>query len=210
MGLMLKELEYSRENFGVDPFGYSAQAFYQFGVVKALHGIPVNFDAAPTSEDLKNPILWLAHAEALTQAAITLIKTEPKFENMPFEIRAICDSQYCAVTLMLIGYSLEISLKSMMIMSHGISGYIEIEKKHRHHRLHELSQFIPTLNRKEKAILRLLTHFVYWAGRYPDPGSGREDDATEIFELSETYRITGSDLLRLSAKVMQYTKQVVG
>ncbi|ENM7921215.1 hypothetical protein AB8057_004480 [Vibrio parahaemolyticus] len=205
----MKELEFDRDNFGRDPFGYSAQAFYQFGVVQALYGLPVDLDSPPKKEDLKNPILWLAHAEALTQAAITLIKTEPDFENMPFEVRAICDSQYCAVALMLIGYSLEISLKAMMIMKNGVDGYIQIEKKHRHHRLHDLSYFVPDLNKKDKAILRLLTHFVYWAGRYPDPGSGREDDATEIFDLSQKHEITGSDLLRLSARVMQYTKQIM-
>ncbi|BEE18157.1 hypothetical protein VAWG006_24100 [Aeromonas enteropelogenes] len=163
----------------------------------------------PTNEILKNPILWISQAEALTQAAVTIIKSEPKFENMPIHFRGICDSQFCAIGLMLIGYSLEVTLKAMMVINHGIDGYKAIEKKNRHHRLHVLADVVPGLTDKDKAILQGITHFVYWAGRYPDPGSGREDDASEIFSIAEENEITAKDVFYVASKIMAYTINVV-
>ncbi|MFQ2026623.1 hypothetical protein ACK355_16020, partial [Aeromonas veronii] len=72
---------------------------------------------------MKNPILWISQAEALTQAAVTIIKSEPGFENMPIQFRGICDSQFCAIGLMLVGYSLEVALKAMMVIKYGTDGY---------------------------------------------------------------------------------------
>ena len=59
-----------------------------------------------------------------------------------------------------------------------------------------------------KAILRLLTHFFYWAGRYPDPGSGKESKAEEIFTLSEKYKISAKDLFTLSSKIMRHSQNI--
>lgn len=158
---------------------------------------------------MKNPILWISQAEALTQAAVTIIKSEPGFENIPIHFRGICDSQFCAIGLMLVGYSLEVALKAMMVIKHGTDGYKEIEKKNRHHRLHVLAELVPDLTNKDKAILRGITHFVYWAGRYPDPGSGREDDASEIFLIAEENEITAKDIFDTASKIMSYTVNIV-
>jgi len=197
-----------REKFGQDPFGYSAQARHKFGLASTFAGFPVDITKPATDSDLKNPVLWLTQAYALSEAATAVLTKSQEFKSMPLSVRGICDSQYCAVGLMLVGYSLEICLKSILIMKEGIEGYKKIEKQHRHHRLHKLASFIPDLSDKEMAILKGLTHFVYWAGRYPDPGSGREDDAEDIFNISEKHQISAKDLFNLSTKVMHYTSNV--
>lgn len=205
---MEKYLKPNREGFGEDPFGYSALARHKWGTASTIAGFPIDISKPATSEELKNPILWMSQAHALSEAAVAVIKKEQDFEVMPLSVRSACDSQYCAVGLMLVGYSLEICLKSMIIIKEGIEGYKKIEKKTRHHRLHDLAKFVPDLSKKEIAILRGLTHFVYWAGRYPDPGSGKEGDTEEIFDIAEKYRITAGDLFKLSAKVMNHAQKV--
>lgn len=110
---------------------------------------------------------------------------------------------------MLVGHSLEISLKAMLIVQKGVAGYSEIDKKTRHHRLDDLALFIPDLTKKRQAIQRGLTHFVSWAGHYPDPGSGREDNIEQIFDLGEKHQVTGHDLFALSARIMRYSQTVV-
>ena len=54
----------------------------------------------------------------------------------------------------------------------------------------------------------LLTHFVYWAGRYPDPGYGKEHEVESVFTISEKYQITAKELFNLAAKVMKYAQKV--
>ncbi|GAB0082898.1 hypothetical protein TOC8172_26080 [Pseudomonas syringae] len=81
------------------------------------------------SERLKNPILWMAQAQAMTQAAHAVLEKEQNFELLPVQIRGVCESQYCAAALMLVGYSLEICLKSMVIIREGIEGFTKLEKK---------------------------------------------------------------------------------
>ncbi|TOL33468.1 hypothetical protein CGH99_23530 [Vibrio parahaemolyticus] len=203
-------LQPNRRQFESDPFSYSAQGYLKWNMLQAM-ATGCDFDpyAEPKMEDLKSPVLWLAQAEALTQAALAIFKSEPKFETMPLNFKGVCDSQFCAVGLMLVGYSLEVALKAMMVIEHGVDGYLKIEKTTRHHRLHELANFVPALSKKDKAVLRALTHFVYWAGRYPDPGSGREGDASNIFEIAEKYEITAHDLFSVAAKVMKHTEKVV-
>ncbi len=199
----------NRQGFGVDPFGYGALAWHKWGIVQTLAGFPVDITKPAKNEDLKSPILWLAQAHALSEAAIAVIQKEPDFESMPVNMRGICDCQYMATALMLVGYSLEVCLKAMTLIECGIEEYCSREKKLKHHRLDELAGFIPDLTKKERVILKLLTHFVYWAGRYPDPGSGREDDPESIFLLSEKHRISAKDLFALSTKVMRYSEVVV-
>ncbi|MDV5168876.1 hypothetical protein [Photobacterium rosenbergii] len=202
-------IEKDRSGFGRDPFGYSARGIFQWQLIESMFtGDDFDPYRQPEAEHCKNPVLWLAQAEALSQAALTLFKTEPEFETMPDFVRPICDSQFCAVGLMLVGYSLEIALKAMMIMEHGIGGYTAIEKKHRHHRLQDLANFVPNLSKQERAVLRGLTHFVYWAGRYPDPGTGKEGETLNIFELSEKYQISGRVLFSTSAKVMRHAHEI--
>lgn len=201
-------LKPNRDGFGKDPFGYSALARHKWGMAATIAGFPIDISKPATAEDLKNPILWMSQAHALSEAAAAVLKKEQNFEVMPLSIRSVCDSQYCAVGLMLVGYSLEICLKSMIIIKEGIDGYKKIENKTKHHRLHDLANFVPNLSKKEIAILRCLTHFVYWAGRYPDPGSGREGEAEEIFAISEKYKISAQDVFELLAKIMNHTQIV--
>ncbi len=203
-------LQPNRKTFASDPFGYSASAWHKFGLASTLAGYDVDITKPPTAEDLKNPVLWLTQAHALSEAARVLFETDPNFETMPLPIRGVCDSQYCAVGLMLVGYSLETCLKAMIIIKTGVGAYIEDEKSYKHHRLVELAAFIPGLSDKDKAILQALTHFTYWAGRYPDPGSGRVKDVEGVFALAESNQIAARDLFELAARVMRHTTEVIG
>ena len=198
----------NRDDFGKDPFGYSALAWHKWGTASTLAGFPVDLSQPPTSEDLKNPVLWLTQAHAMSEAARIVVQNRPDLSHLPDFLKGLCDSQYCAVALMLVGYSLEICLKGMMIIKKGIAVYKSEEKKHQHHRLDKLADFVPDLSAKDKATLQVLTHFVLWAGRYPDPGSGREDNAEEIFRLSEKHQIAAKDLFNLAGRVMGYARQV--
>lgn len=172
-------------------------------------GKPVDPMAQPKAEDLKDPILWLCQAQAMSEAAITLMKAQPSHEMMPLELRGIGDSQFCATSMMLLGYSLEISLKAMRILRDGIDLFIKNEKQFHHHRLSELANFIPNLGEKDRATLDVLTNFTTWAGRYPDPGVVHLTKHESVFSLSEKYRITLKDVLDLAAKVMKNTEKVV-
>ncbi len=204
------QIKPDRNKFGQDPFGYSALAWHKWGLIQEVNGFHVELDRPPKSEDLKSPVLWLSHARAMSEAGVAVIMNEPKFDQMPELIKGVCDSQYCAVGLMLVGYSLEICLKAMLIMKMGVAKFSEDEKKHHHHKLDELAEFIPDLSTKDKIILQILTHFVVWAGRYPDPGSGRQNKAEEIFKLSETFQISAHDLFVLTSRVMGHAKEVTG
>lgn len=197
-----------RESFAADPFGYSALAWHKWGTELMKAGFPAAPTAFPTSRDLKNPILWLAHASALSEAAMTLVRTVPAWTHMPVTARGMCDSQFCAVALMLVGYSLEVCLKAMFLMKLGEAKYEARERQFRHHRLEELAEFVPYIVPKEKAILKLLTHFTVWAGRYPDPGPKFENDAREIFEVSEREQISGGEVFSLAARIMNHAQVV--
>ena len=164
----------------------------------------------PTSKELKSPLLWLAQAHAMAEAAKIVLLNEPELSHLPDSVKGVCDCQYCAVGLMLTGYSLEIALKAMLILKKGIDVYVSEEKKFKHHRLEELADIVPGLSKKDKAILRTLTHFVMWAGRYPDPGSGREENTEEIFSVSEKYQISANDVFKLSAQIMGYSQHLIG
>ncbi|MCH4900583.1 hypothetical protein [Pseudomonas sp. B707] len=204
-----KKLQPNRNAFAADPFGYSSSAWLKWGIAQTVAGFPVDISKPPTAEDLKSPILWLTQAEALTQAAVALMKNQPSFETMPTDMKGICDSQYCAVALMLVGYSLEVCLKAMTILRSGVVTYMANEKSFYHHRLVKLADFIPGLSVKDKAILQTLTHFTLWAGRYPDPGSGRVQDMEEVFSVAEQHEISAKDLFELAAQVMGHTQGVV-
>ncbi|TFH79130.1 hypothetical protein [Pseudomonas kribbensis] len=204
-----KKLHPNRNAFAADPFGYSSSAWLKWGIAQTVAGFPVDISKPPTAEDLKSPILWLTQAEALTQAAVALIKNQPEFETMPINVRGICDSQYCAVALMLVGYSLEVCLKAMTILRSGVVAYMANEKSFYHHKLVKLAEFMPGLSAKDNAILQTLTHFTLWAGRYPDPGSGRVNDVEEVFSVAEEHEIAAKDLFELAARVMGHTNCVV-
>lgn len=178
-------------------------------MVLAQQGFPIDPTKPPTPKDLKDPILWLGQANAMQEAAVLLVKSEPTFGNFPPDLRGMCDSQYCAVALMLVGYSLEICLKAMIILRRGIDAYTAKEKEYRHHELVELAEFVPDLNERDKATLKALTHFVYWAGRYPDPGTRHHGKAEEVFTLSEKHEISAKQLFDLASRVMGHVRRVV-
>ena len=190
--------------FDVDPFGYSALAWHKWGMAQTMAGFEIDISKPPVAEDLKSPILWMTQAHALSEAAVNVLRGEPNLERLTIYTKGVCHCQYHAVALMLVGLSLETSLKAMLIAKEGIREFTAKEKKRRHHRLHELSEFIPDLTKKDKAILECLTHFIYWAGKYPDPGSGREDDAVSIFVISEKHEISAKQLFELASRVMAY------
>jgi hypothetical protein len=201
--------ELNRSKFDADPFGYSALAWHQWSLAQSMAGFANAPQAIPISSNLKDPILWMSQAEALSQAAFAIIKTEPTWENMPLGIRGVCDSQYCAAGLMLVGYSLEICLKGLHILTKGVEVYTAEEKQFQHHKLERLAAQVPNLTAKDKAILRVLTHFTEWAGRYPDPGSGRDEKVEEVFTLAEKYKVTAKDLITLAARVTKHISAVV-
>ena len=208
MNIFDKHILPDRKGFESDPFGYSALAWHKWGMAQTIAGFPVNVAQPPTSKDLKSPILWLTQAHAMSEAACIVIQNEPDLTHLPILVKGVCDSQYCAVGLMLVGYSLEICLKAMLIMKKGVDIYTTEEKQHKHHRLERLAEFVPDLSVKDKAILQTLTYFVTWAGRYPDPGLGREAESEQIFSLSERHQVAAKDLFQLSARVMAYSRQV--
>lgn len=202
--------EFISANFAADPLGYSSLAWHKWGTLATENGFPIDISKPPTVEDLKNPVLWLSHAHALSEAAVHLVRHPPEFEHMPLGIRTICHSQYHAVALMLVGYSLEVCLKAMILIRLGHEKFTKQEQNHFHHNLEKLADFIPNLNAKDLAILKGLSHYVVWAGRYPDPGSKRINNAVDIFEIAENNEITASELFALAARVMKHAQKIIG
>jgi len=152
----------------------------------------------------------MAHAQALTEAAEVVRRKEPTFAHMPLILREMCDGQYCALGLMPVGYSLEVALKAMLPLKKGVDEYTAAERALRHHRLARLADFISDLSAKDIAILNCLTEFVIKAGRYPDPGMGRENDLERIFELAEGHEIAARGIFGLANRVMSQAQTVVG
>ena len=195
--------------FAADPLGYSALAWHKWGLLSTQNGYPIDISQPPTVSDLKNPVLWLSHANALSEAAVCLVRNCPSFDQFPPSLRPICHSQYHAVALMLVGYSLEVCLKAMILIRLGVEEFTKQEREHFHHRLDELANFIPGLCEKDLAILRGLSHYVVWAGRYPDPGSKRLSNAIDVFQISEDHQVSAKDLFALATRVMHHVREVI-
>lgn len=196
------------KGFDADPIGYSALAWHKWGIAQTMAGFQIDISRPPNATDLKSPVLWLTQAHALSEAAANVLQGEPNLDHLPIYTKGVCHCQYHAVALMLVGLSLETCLKAMLIMRDGVDDFMKNEASQKHHRLHELSNFLPWLTVKDKAILECLTHFIYWAGKYPDPGSGRVSDAVAIFELSEKHKICANELFALAARVMGHARQI--
>jgi len=198
-----------RKRFAADPLGYSALAWHKWELAQFIATGVGESRPTPSTSDLKNPLLWLTQAQALSQAAVAVFANQPQWETMPSWVHGACDSQYCGAGLMLVGYSLEVCLKAMLILRYGVDAYTDEEKKYQHHKLERLAEFIPKLTPKDRAILRALTHYIEWAGRYPDPGAGRFGKFEEVFALAEMNKISAADLFKLAGRIMQYSNDVV-
>ena len=150
----LESIKPDKDGFASDPLGYGALAWHKWAMAQTIAGFPVDLEKGPSNEDLKSPVLWLAHAHALSEAARILIFGAPNLDPMPEPVRGVSHCQYHAVALMLIGYSLEVCLKAMLIIKSGVEAYQAEEKKYFHHSLDKLSDFVPGLSEKEKAVLK--------------------------------------------------------
>ena len=209
MSICGRRLSSNRRKFGEDPLSYCASAWPQWALAQEAAGGPIADRFVPTSADLQSPVLWLSQAKALSVAAEAVLRGDPRFGEMPVEIRSICDSQYRAAGLMLVGYGLETALKGMMILRGQFDLTATCKSASRHHKLEQLADFVPNLSAKDKAILRSLTKYVEWAGRYPAPLPGREGEVPMIFNESEKFQICGTDLLNLANRVMGYAGTVI-
>ena len=63
-----KHIVPNRSIFASDPFGYSALARQMLGMATTSAGFPVDITKPATGDELKNPILWLSQAHALSEA----------------------------------------------------------------------------------------------------------------------------------------------
>lgn len=97
----------------------------------------------------------------------------------------------------------------MLLFKLGSTQFLAEEKKHLHYDLNRLSDFIIELTEKDRAILICLSHFVRWAGRYPDPGARNLESAVDVFKISEQYEIAAKDLFELSSRVMKHTRLAI-
>lgn len=121
--MLEQQIKPNRTTFDADPFGYSALAWHKWGLIQEISGFPVDLNRPPNNEELKSPVLWLSHARAMSEAGVVVLMSEPTLDGMPDLVKGVCDSQYCAVGLMLVGFSLEVCLKAMLIIKMGISNF---------------------------------------------------------------------------------------
>ncbi|GAC09523.1 hypothetical protein [Paraglaciecola chathamensis] len=189
---MVKNTEVDK--FESDPFGYCSTVWHEWVNVQMRAGHHVNLEKSPTSEELKNPIFWICQANSLSESAKILIRTTPDFSSMPKSMYSICYRQYMASALMMLGYSLELMFKGLSIQQFGVETYTKNERKYFSHKLPWLVRQHIQITAKEEAILKCLTHFLYWAGRYPDHGTGKESELEDIFKLSESNQISMKEL----------------
>lgn len=189
-----------RKMFSDDPFGYSTLAFQQWRLLLAKSGVTHDYVPEPSEKDLMSPVLWICHAQALADAARTLVETKPS-NDLPEGFHEICHSQFHAIAIMLVAYSIETCLKALLILNAGVDEFISQEHAYKTHNLQRLADFIPDLTSKERAILQNLTHFSEWAGRYPTPGSTKLCKYSEIDAISRKHRITAGDTFSLASKI---------
>jgi hypothetical protein len=180
--------------FNNDPFGYCSTIWHEWNNVQLRAGFNINIPKSPTSEELKNPILWICQSKSLSESAKILIRTEPDFSTMPKSMYSICYRQYLASALMMFGYSLEVLFKALSIQKIGVEAYTKKEKKYFSHKLTWLVEQHTAIGLQERAILECLTEFIYWAGRYPDHGTGQEVKLEDIFLSSEKNEISMQEL----------------
>lgn len=196
------------DKFRADPFGYALLGWFRWQMMLEAVGLEANHPVMPPSQlDLTNPVLWLSQAQALTEAAVLIINATPEPPPLPPNMAGLFDGQFRAAGLMLVGYSLEVCLKGMIILKEGPNEYQKKPKET--HNLVDLAEFIPSMTEKDCDILKLLTFFVKWAGRYPAPRERDHHTHEEVFSLSERHQIALKDVTGLAAKVMAHTRVII-
>ena len=147
----------------------------------------------------------MSHSLALAKAAETLLLNDPDFDLMEDNsMNGLAHYQYYATALMLVGYSLEVTLKNMIIINNGIDDYISNESKYMTHDLEKLAYFVPDLEIKDKSILNILTKFTILAGKYRDPGFNKGAVYDDISNAVERYKICAKDIFQLATKITKF------
>ena len=197
------------KKFESDPFGYCSTVWHEWINIQMRAGHHVNAEKSPSSDELKNPIFWICQAKSLSESAKILLRSEPDFSAMPDSMYSICYRQYLASSLMLFGYSLELLFKGISIQQLGIEAYTKNERDYFSHRLADLVRRHIKISSKEQAILECLSHFIYWAGRYPDHGTGKESKLEDIFTLSEKKEISMTELSETLGKLVKFATRLI-
>lgn len=193
-----------RERFIADPFGYAGLGVDRWRFIKAMNGGHDSPEDPVSISDLNDPMLWLSQSQAITAAAVALMKVQPNFDHLPEEFHGILDGQVCATILMLVGYSLEVCCKAVILLEEGP----ESADQFTHHKIQELVKYVGPLDEKQEIILGLLTEHCYWAGRYPSPKKNTES-FERIHKLSTQYEITAGDLFATAGHVQKLCGQKI-
>jgi len=95
-------------------------------------------------------------------------------------IKSSCTRNYC----LLLGLSYELLFKSIIVLKNG-SGNVS--------RIHDLVELAKTckyaLNEKETQLFMLLSHYILWAGKYPEPKTvDQSDDFQKVFSKTVVKR----------------------
>lgn len=86
-----KLLPAGRQDFAKTPFGYSALGPMKWEDPCRAAGVSIDPPNLTPSEVLKNPILWMTQAQAMSDAAFAVLTTEQRFQTMPSQVRGICE-----------------------------------------------------------------------------------------------------------------------
>ena len=88
-------------------------AFKKWKAIQILNGDKsIAYENPHQEEELKSPVLWISHSLASTKAVETLLLNDPNFDLMEDNsMNGHAHCQYYATALMLVGYSLEVTLK---------------------------------------------------------------------------------------------------
>jgi hypothetical protein len=93
------------------------------------------------------------------------------------------------VYLMICGMSLELIYKAIIVVKNSRSDASEDLKIDKHHKLVDLAcKASISLDDRNKGMLKILTHYIYWEGRYPTPKHAK--DIEDLENLSKEYLFT--------------------
>ncbi len=131
--------------------------------------------------NLREPKLWIYHAEALRRTAEVVWEAfrAAKFKNLDeLEAEALAeanrwiDIRLDRPFLMLAGLAIEALSKALYLKKHSTTNWTTDTLKEKiasHNSLHLLDQCGVPLDDSDRDLIERLTDFVEWAGRYPAP-----------------------------------------